>query len=278
MISTIFAIATVAFTLCTCTTASARQAKPRGAVVKPFGTCVKGGKGRVPGTLDEAMTELKRILGKETARFKKTDPVTYHHGLGTALRNCWGLWAGGSALGRWFNKRGIKHPDDMSSIVLTSLHRKLNKKSIDLKRQIAGYKAYWSKRRKDYESGASSGSSLFNLVGFVKGQGWVSFKGEKIPRIYDLVTPLTKFVKSPVTACWKKFPKTPGNSAVDTSIKIHIDKAGRLASAKVVRTALPRQHALCIAKALEGASIPKHAGARFTLIFQTYRMGHSKKK
>jgi len=238
-----------------------------------FGTCTKDGKGYVPATLDAAMVELEKLLGRSgVVEFKKKDPIHFHHGLGTSLRNCWGLWAGGSALGKWFNQKGIQHPDDMSGIILTSFHRRLHKKPIDLDAQIKSYKDYWKKRQDDYEKGTSSGSTIFNLVDFVKGEGWVSVRGEMIPRVDDLVVPLRGHAGKALTACWKKLPKPPGNSAVETRLAIAINKAGRVASAKVLSSAVPAANAACMAAALVGAPVPKHAGASYTLSLQSYRM------
>jgi len=68
-----------------------------------------------------------------------------HFGTGMSLRNSWKLWAGTSEISKYFRDLGINHPDDMSSIILTSLHRKLNELEIDLDNQIKYYKDYWSK-------------------------------------------------------------------------------------------------------------------------------------
>ena len=56
-----------------------------------------------------------------------------------------------TSLVKYFNELGIYHPDDISSIILTSFHRKLNNKSIDLAKQVESYKKYWvtSKARND---------------------------------------------------------------------------------------------------------------------------------
>lgn len=79
----------------------------------------------------------------------KTDEKTAlsyaHHGLGATLRNNLGLWHG-SDIKEWFNSIGIYHPDDMSSIILTSFHRKLNKKFINLEQQVQYYRNYWEKK------------------------------------------------------------------------------------------------------------------------------------
>jgi len=71
-----------------------------------------------------------------------------HFGFGMWMRNNWGLW-GGSRLQVYFNNIGIYHPDDMSGIILTSYHRKLNNKKIELKKQIKYYKSYWKSTNKE---------------------------------------------------------------------------------------------------------------------------------
>lgn len=102
----------------------------------------------IPQDLDDSFAELKKILPKEVVEKMKTGPekdmVSYHHGLGTSLRNNWGLWQG-SRLSKWFNDKGIKHPDDMSGIILDSFWRHLNEKPLKLDEQIKGYQDYWKK-------------------------------------------------------------------------------------------------------------------------------------
>ncbi|OMP29730.1 DUF6794 domain-containing protein [Mangrovimonas sp. DI 80] len=74
-----------------------------------------------------------------------------HFGTGQGIRNGWGLWKGKNRISKFFKSKGIFHPDDMSSIILTSFHRKLNEKPIDLKTQIEYYKNYWDKISKENE-------------------------------------------------------------------------------------------------------------------------------
>ncbi|MBW2276156.1 MAG: hypothetical protein JRF63_01620 [Deltaproteobacteria bacterium] len=242
------------------------------AAIKSFGTCVEGGGGTVPANLDDALVELERILEPaHVTEVKRRDPIEFHHGLGTALRNCWGLWAGGSDLAGWFAKQGITHPDDMSSIVLTSFHRKLGGKELDVAGQIAKHEAYWKKQREDYEQGTSSGNSFFTVIEFAEGAGWVSIHGDNIPRVGELFTPLIDHARTAVEACWKKLQKTPGNSAVDTTFEISIDAEGRLATAVVVDAAVPETDATCLAQAMIGAAIPEHKGASYAIALQTYR-------
>lgn len=65
------------------------------------------------------------------------------NGPGMGIRNSWGLWAGKNELVQYFNNIGIFHPDDMSSIILISFHRRLNGKEINLDEQVTKYTKYW---------------------------------------------------------------------------------------------------------------------------------------
>ncbi len=74
-----------------------------------------------------------------------------HFGFGMWMRNNWGLWSG-SRLQVYFKDKGIYHPDDMSGIILTSYHRHLTGKKIELKKQIKQYKAYWKNTNSEQAS------------------------------------------------------------------------------------------------------------------------------
>jgi hypothetical protein len=92
--------------------------------------------------LDKMWPESKK---KEVKAIKEEDfTADAHFGIGMWMRNNWGLWSG-SRLSKYFNDMGIQHPDDMSGIILTSYHRKLNNKDIMLEEQIRYYKDYWKK-------------------------------------------------------------------------------------------------------------------------------------
>jgi len=102
----------------------------------------------VPKDLDDCFAELKRILPKEEIEKMKSGPekdmIRYHFGLGMWLRNNWGLWKG-SRLSKWFNDKGIRHPDDMSGIILDSFWGHLNGKPTGLEEQVKHYQDYWKK-------------------------------------------------------------------------------------------------------------------------------------
>ena len=106
----------------------------------------------IPANLDAALLELDHILTPKL-RFEmkamKDDMDLvgeYHMGLGMWMRNNWGLWKD-SQLATWFRKSGIRHPDDMSSVVLVSYWRKLNGKPIEFAKQVAAYTASYKRAR-----------------------------------------------------------------------------------------------------------------------------------
>jgi len=111
---------------------------------------------KIPSNLNECFSELRRILTRrQLEEFKKNNPMFYHHGFGTWIRNNWiyGPGRNGSKLAQYFNDLGIFHPDDMSCIILTSFWRHLHKMPIRLERQTEMYKQWWehTKRNPPYE-------------------------------------------------------------------------------------------------------------------------------
>jgi len=111
----------------------------------------------IPKNLNDAISYLEcQWSEKDKEEFKnkpEDDAVTeLHFGTGQAIRNNWNLWKKGkNRLEMFFNIRGISHPDDISSIILTSFHRHLNDKDIDLRTQVKSYKQYSKNARKRYE-------------------------------------------------------------------------------------------------------------------------------
>ncbi|MBZ0166811.1 MAG: hypothetical protein K8I00_08385 [Candidatus Omnitrophica bacterium] len=93
----------------------------------------------LPRNLEECYAALTRELSpQELVQFMQApeqDVVRYRIGLGFWLRNRWGLWQN-SELKQYFSEMGITDPDEMSQIILTSFHRHLNKKDIQLQQQI----------------------------------------------------------------------------------------------------------------------------------------------
>lgn len=108
----------------------------------------------IPSNLNECFEVLEDILSKseEDKNWFKTsaeDDVlgSLHHSLGTWIRNNWGLWKQDTELYNTLKRMGLWHADDMSGVIITSYHRKINGKELNIKEQIQHYTDYW----KEYE-------------------------------------------------------------------------------------------------------------------------------
>ena len=82
-----------------------------------------------PNNLGEAVFTIGRLV-VEFSDFEesmlKTESMFLkdtHQGLGTWIRNTWGLWAADSRLWRDLKERGLDHPDDMSNMILICFYR-----------------------------------------------------------------------------------------------------------------------------------------------------------
>lgn len=105
-------------------------------------------KNYIPNNLNDALTYLSCTWSKNDKDSFKIQPeqeavTSLHFGTGLGIRNGWELWKGKNDLVEFFNSIGIFHPDDMSSIILTSFHRHLNGKDILLEEQVKYYQDYW---------------------------------------------------------------------------------------------------------------------------------------
>lgn len=98
----------------------------------------------IPANIEDCFKQLNMLLSyterKEfTAKSEERVIGVYHMGLGLWMRNNWGLWRG-SRLSSYFNELGVTHPDNMSSVIITSYHRHLNGKDLKLEEQLRSYK------------------------------------------------------------------------------------------------------------------------------------------
>ena len=90
-----------------------------------------GLKPRQPRTLEEAVRWLEHQLGDMCAELKRAPEEglsALHHSIGRHVRN----------------ELKIDHPDDMSGLILTTLHRHLNGKPLDIEAQVCKYHEYWA--------------------------------------------------------------------------------------------------------------------------------------
>jgi hypothetical protein len=124
------------------------------AVVVNIGANMKKREGNnmsYPLDINEAMDWLeKQLLKKEKEIFKSMSEeemgVRLHHSTGRYLRNTLKLWDTNSQMYKYFQTIGISHADDMSSIILRSLYRRMNNTDIELESQVKEYqqpKKYW---------------------------------------------------------------------------------------------------------------------------------------
>jgi tetratricopeptide (TPR) repeat protein len=107
----------------------------------------------LPKNLDEAIAYFEnRWSEKQKEAFKnqneKVAVSKEHFGVGLWIRNNWCLGDRDTAFFNYFQKQGVLLPDYMSGIVLTSLHRKLNNKDIDLRSQVEQHQIRLSPKRK----------------------------------------------------------------------------------------------------------------------------------
>ncbi|WP_460484376.1 DUF6794 domain-containing protein [Capnocytophaga sp. HP1101] len=96
-----------------------------------------------PKTLTDCLQFLDHQLKKQDKEHIKTLTeeqffMESHFSLGMTIRNEW-IRAGDGELVSFFLDKGVRHPDDMSAIILTSYYRHLLGKNIDLEGQLEEY-------------------------------------------------------------------------------------------------------------------------------------------
>jgi hypothetical protein len=97
-----------------------------------------------PRTLGEAYDVLARMLDPGLIRQIKAgseqDVMVLNNTIGMALRNLWGLW-NGSRLSDHFRALGIRHPDDMTALLLITFWRHLNDQPLRVDEEVARLEA-----------------------------------------------------------------------------------------------------------------------------------------
>lgn len=101
---------------------------------------------------------------EEKENFKDKDEsnatLELHFGYGMWIRNSW-LRHGNPKLPKYFYKNKVFAMDDMSSILLTVFHRKLNKQKWKLKEILKPYKVKWRKGKEDRKKYNDSINTVF---------------------------------------------------------------------------------------------------------------------
>lgn len=150
--------------------------------------CTKYFANYIPIDLEDTFSFFKcNWSEKELEEFKnskeKDAVVSLHSKYGMNIRNNWGLWKREGKLVGFFNKNGIYHPEDMSSVIFTSFHRKLNNMPIELKEQAKFYKSYWEEADKRLRSEYQLKFNRFQVrdtIGFRFFRGYVSLEQKEM--------------------------------------------------------------------------------------------------
>lgn len=110
--------------------------------------CANYSENYVPKSLDDAMAFMD-CNWKDREVFKQKEEkdavADEHFAKGRWIRNGWGLSEAKNPLYKQFKSLGVTFPEDISTVILTSYHRHLNNRPIDLDGQISDFKK--SKRR-----------------------------------------------------------------------------------------------------------------------------------
>lgn len=119
-----------------------------------------------PKNIEESIAYFeKKWTDNEKNVFKnknEADAVTeLHMTVGMWIRNSW-IRNENDSLVDQFHKIGVFHPEDISTIILTSLHRKLNHKEIKLDEQAQKYIEYWKQIMAKNEKSKKTANEIYN--------------------------------------------------------------------------------------------------------------------
>jgi len=124
----------------------------------------------LPESIEDAVNYMNyrwKEEDKETFKNKpeKSAVLELHFGYGMGIRNGW-IRHGNPKLSEYFYKNKVFQIDDMSSIILTAFHRKLNNKKLGLKEIFKPYKTKWcdgKEGRKKYNDSINSVFEKFKV-------------------------------------------------------------------------------------------------------------------
>lgn len=104
----------------------------------------------IPADLDSAVTQLMAILEEsqqlESFKGKTMEECAsiYHHSLGMAIRNAWGLWDSETAISKHLESLGVHHGDDRSAAIFRALWHRVNGTLFDLPAYLELCQAHWA--------------------------------------------------------------------------------------------------------------------------------------
>lgn len=119
----------------------------------------------IPRDLSDAFAQLNKLTPREAKTNFKNVPEEVavrklHFSLGRWIIHNWGFYEG-SRLSHHLKQVGVFHPDDQARVIITTYHRYLNKKPLEVKK-VAEY--YSEKRRKELEERKKNGAVLSKEV------------------------------------------------------------------------------------------------------------------
>lgn len=120
-----------------------------------------------PASIDEAILYFeKKWSDKQKENFRNTPEKKavdeLHFSVGVWIRHEWIKTNKDSSLLKQFYRLGISDPNDMSNIILTSLHRKLNNEPIELEEQVNYFIEYCKPIRACDKKAARIAEDIYN--------------------------------------------------------------------------------------------------------------------
>lgn len=110
-------------------------------VKKQIHIAVLGENGYIPQNLEECLVQLDAELSPEIRKqmkdkANKKDMISYHLGLGTWMRNTWGL-RGQSKIAHLFSAKGIRNSEEISGIIFEAYWGHLHGQKVNLEELIS---------------------------------------------------------------------------------------------------------------------------------------------
>ena len=115
----------------------------------------------IPKDLADCFIQLNRLTDEESRIKFKNMPEEdasrkLHFSLGRWIIYNWSFYEG-SRLSYYLSNLGVSHPDDMARFIITTYHRNLNRKKLDVKELLEFYK---EKKQKQIEDRLKNGKVI----------------------------------------------------------------------------------------------------------------------
>lgn len=103
----------------------------------------------IPTDLNAAVSQLMALIPAHQLQALKLEELDrcgglFHHGVGTYLRNAWGLHGSETPISQHLESLGIFHGDDKSGTIFRALWHHLHGKPFDASKDVEIYRAHWA--------------------------------------------------------------------------------------------------------------------------------------